>query len=490
MKPLGTITMYNQFIDKETASQVDTIMNQADNYYDFVLRLSEKACLDESPPPLAHLAAVHAWRLSATQAKNILLEKFSEDPLIKSWASPQHKIGFENIVACIDEAINLAKEDWVRIELLCLKTWYARYNMGNDTLWYDPLESAENILQQHSNLECFAALVHTVRSELSFMDRFYDPAYDSQNIGMEYAKKYNDQFQIYQLLWTRASWIKTWDARKALELQEEAYKLAKKFGAPQKIAEAMADMGRISEGLGEYDLALECYQSSVETYGSPEMELYRELIDSPSFCISRVYCELGDGQSGLNWIDSLINLVGSSADEHPYLYAQRGEALVLLNRFQEAAQQLEISQKLSLKSGDEGFMNLCELPTAYLEMARGDPYTAIKTLEPGFEYLSQGPAAIYINRFLIALTRAEIATNLEDTNNEVSEQWLSKLGRHAREKKLPGIIMLHALLKTEYLLAQDLRKEAVDTLKDALMEEHSETAITLYQRVQNKLKEL
>jgi hypothetical protein len=123
-------------------------------------------------------------------------------------------------------------------------------------------------------------------------------------------------------------------------------------------------------------------------------------------------------------------------------------------------------------------------------MARGDPYTAIKTLEPGFEYLSQGPAAIYINRFLIALTRAEIATNLEDTNNEVSEQWLSKLGRHAREKKLPGIIMLHALLKTEYLLAQDLRKEAVDTLKDALMEEHSETAITLYQRVQNKLKEL
>ncbi|MHA1962877.1 MAG: hypothetical protein ACW99U_22030, partial [Candidatus Thorarchaeota archaeon] len=464
MKPLGTITMYYQFIDKDTTSQVDAILKKAENYYDFVLRLSDRACQDESPTPLAHLAAVHAWRLSATQARNILLQKFSDDPLIRAWASPQHKTGSDNIIKYIDEAIDAAKDDWVRIELLCLKTWTARYSMGDETVWNDPIESAEKILQQQSNLECFAALVHTVRSELSFMEKSYERAYDSHNKGMEYAKKYNDQFQSYQLLWTRSSWIKTWDARKALELQEDAYKLAKKFGSPQKIAESMADMGRISESVGEYDLALECYQSSVETYGSPEMELYRELIDSPSFCISRVYCELGDGQSGLNWIDAVIDLVGSTADEHPYLYAQRGEALILLNRFQEAAQQLELCQKHSLKSGDEGFMNLCELPTAYLEMALEDPYTAIKTLERGFEFLSQGPAAIYINRFLIALTRAEIAANLENTSIEASEKWLSKLGRHAREKNLPGIIMLHALLKAEYFLAQNLKEEAVGAL--------------------------
>ncbi|MHA2265828.1 MAG: hypothetical protein ACXAEN_25840, partial [Candidatus Thorarchaeota archaeon] len=379
MKPLGTITMYYQFIDEETAAQVDDIMNQAKDYYDFVMKLSERAYQDEFPTLLAHLAAVHAWRLSATQAKNILLEKFSDDPLIKSWASPQHKIGLESIVGCIDEAIDATKEDWVVIELLCHKAWSTRYNIMDRTLWIESIERAEDILQRQSTLECFAALAHTVRSEASFMVKSYERAYDSHIKGMEYAKKYDDQFQTYQLLWTRSSWIKTWDARKALELQEDAYKLAKKFGSPQKIAEAIADMGRISECLGEYDLAIECYQSSLETFGSPEMELYRELIDSPSFCISRVYCELGDGQSGLNWIDAVINLLGPSADEHPYLYAQRGEALVLLKRFHEAAQQLELCQKLSLKSGDEGFMNLCELPTAYLEMAQGDPHTAIKT---------------------------------------------------------------------------------------------------------------
>ncbi|MFX1367785.1 MAG: tetratricopeptide repeat protein, partial [Promethearchaeota archaeon] len=289
---------------------------------------------------------------------------------------------------------------------------------------------------------------------------------------------------------TRASWVKTWDATKALELQEAAYKLAKEFGSPQRTAEAMADMGRISEVLGEYNLALECYQSSLETFESPEMELYRELIDSPSFCMSRTYCELGDGMSGLEWIDSLINLLGPKADEHPYLYGQRAEALVLLDRLDEAAKQLETCQRLSLKSGDEGYMSLYDLPMAYLEIAEGEPITAIGRLEPGYKFYTTAPAAIYINRFLIALARAEIATNLREIEPDVSEQWLSKLGRHAREKNLPGIFMLHALLKADYLIARGLRSEAIETLSEAVLDEHSDTSNTLYQRIVNKIEDL
>ncbi|MHA1935854.1 MAG: hypothetical protein ACW97A_11275, partial [Candidatus Thorarchaeota archaeon] len=63
-------------------------------------------------------------------------------------------------------------------------------------------------------------------------------------------------------------------------------------------------------------------------------------------------------------------------------------------------------------------------------------------------------------------------------------------GRHAREKNLPGIIMLHALLKAEYFLAQNLKEEAVGALSEALIEEHSDTAMTLYKRVRSKLEEL
>ncbi|MFW9976326.1 MAG: hypothetical protein ACFFDQ_13725 [Candidatus Thorarchaeota archaeon] len=465
-------------------------MSKASNYYDFVMKLCDMACLEDSPSDLTYLAAVHAWRLSANDAKTKLMQRFKDDSIVRSWTAPQHILGTEKLFDGIDEAINTAKDNWLRIELLCLKSWYARYHIADEKLWAEPIDIAEALMEEDSEMDCFAALVYTVRGELSFMDQQNDRGYDSYNKGIELAKKYDDQFQLYQLLWTFSSWIKTWDARRALKLQEEAYKLAKKFGSPQKIAEAMADMGRISEGLGEYDLAIECYQNSIDTYGSPPMEIYREVIDSPTFGLSRIYCELGDGETGLEWIDAAIDFVGPRATELPYLFGQRAEALVILKRFEEATQQLEICRKGALKAGAEGYVALCEIGSGYLELAHGDPLAAIEIFKPGYEFLSTGPAAIYINRFLIALTRAEIAANRAVSPNERSERWMMRLEKNAREKGLPGILMIHALLKSEYLLSQGLVQQAIDVLKESLVEELSDTTKTLYDRIQEKLVEL
>lgn len=62
--------------------------------------------------------------------------------------------------------------------------------------------------------------------------------------------------------------------------------------------------------------------------------------------------------------------------------------------------------------------------------------------------------------------------------------------KHAREKGLHGIIMMHSLLKSEYLLARGLKDEAIDILKDSLGEEFSDTTRTLYERIQEKLIKL
>jgi tetratricopeptide (TPR) repeat protein len=490
MKPLGTITMYFQFLDERTNSLAKDLMSKASNYYDFVVKLSDLACLDDKPSHLTYLAAVHAWRLSASDAKKKLLQRFNDDPIIRSWTAPQHILGIDEMFEVIDEALKQAEETWLRIELLCLKPWYARYHIRGEKFLEEPLFTAEVELTKHSELDCFAALVHTVRSELSFMDQHHDRGYDAHNKGLEMAKKYDDQFQIYQLLWTCSSWIKTWDARRALSLQEKAYRLAKTFGSPQKKAEAMADMGRISEGLGEYDLAIECYNNSLEAYGSPPMELFREVMDTPTFGLSRIYCELGDGESGLEWIDAAFDILGPRAAEIPYLFAQRAEALVILRRLKEAARQLELCHKGALKSGGEGYVALCELSSGYLEIAHGDPLTAIQTMKPGYDFLSAGAAAIYINRFLIALARAEIAVNLAASSSERSEKWMMLLERHARDLNLPGIIMMHALLKSDYLLSQGLKQPAIDVLEEALIDDFSDTTKTLYSRIQEKLEEL
>ena len=154
MKPLGTITMYYPFVDKKISSEIEDIMDEAENYYDFVIRLTDRACLDDTPSHLAYLAAVHAWKLSATVAKTKLLEKFGDHNLIKSWTASQYQVGVDAILQCIEEAIEETKEDWLRIELLCLKVWYARYHIGGEDILYEPLERAESILENQSELNC------------------------------------------------------------------------------------------------------------------------------------------------------------------------------------------------------------------------------------------------------------------------------------------------------------------------------------------------
>ncbi|MFX1481835.1 MAG: tetratricopeptide repeat protein [Promethearchaeota archaeon] len=487
MKPFGTITMYYPFIDKDIVTQIDEIMKISDNYYDFVLKISERACKEENPTHLTYFAAIHAWKLSATVAKLWLLQNFGDHLIIKSFATPLYQMGVNTILDCIEEAIKETEETWLRIELLCLKEWYARYHIGGLELAIEPMERAESIIENHSEFECLGSLVHAVRSDWSFSLAEYDRAYESHNKGMEIAQKYSDQFHRYHLLWIYSSWLKSLEPRKALVIQEDAYKLAKKFGSPQKIAEAMVDMGRISEFLGEYDLAIELYKSGFDTYGSPGMEIYRELLDTPSFGLARVYCELEDGNRALEWIETAIRIVDSALVETPYVYAIRAEALILLKQYQDAAHQLEIGQKIALKSGDVGHMSFFELAIGNLERIQGNPLAAILTLEPGYDHLSQYPAAIYINRFLIALVRAEVEANLKFESGDISEKWMMKLEDHAREKDLPGILMLHALLKSDYLIARGLRKEAIEILSESLNEEFSDTTKTLYERVKEKI---
>jgi len=61
LRPMGTITKYYPFIDEETKSILNSLMDESSSYYDFVQRLCEVVLEKEVPVNLAYLAAVQAW---------------------------------------------------------------------------------------------------------------------------------------------------------------------------------------------------------------------------------------------------------------------------------------------------------------------------------------------------------------------------------------------------------------------------------------------
>ncbi|MFX1273297.1 MAG: hypothetical protein ACFFAX_16565, partial [Promethearchaeota archaeon] len=60
MDPIGTITQYFPFIEDETKAILEEIMQKADDYYDFVLKLGELVLKNDSPIMIVYFAIHHA----------------------------------------------------------------------------------------------------------------------------------------------------------------------------------------------------------------------------------------------------------------------------------------------------------------------------------------------------------------------------------------------------------------------------------------------
>ncbi len=486
MKPLGTITMYYPFLEESLVGKLDAIMARSTNYYDFVLRLGEKAAEEELETDLVYLACVHAWRLSVPRVTMKLNERFGQHPLVAAWTLPLREYGYDLTSAMLDNAIESTNADWIRIELLYLKAWLAMY-VTEVTTTFRIIDIAESVLDKNVQLECFSSSIYSVKHEYSFLRRMNDEAFASYERAMSIASKYDDRYRVYQLLGTHAGYIRTYDLQKAFALVEEAHRLAQSFGSPQKIAESLADYGRVCESSGEYDSAIKCYSDSLDAYGYPEMEWHREPMDSPCYCLSRVYCELGDGKSALEWVQNAFDHAGEGASEMPYLYAQRAEALILESKSEKAMEDIIIGKRLAVRSGRSGNLAMCAIAEGYYEMMQNNADGALSVLSPAFEYLMGGAGSIFANRVLIALVRAEMRANLENYEGETSGPWMDLLERHAVERNLPGIQMLHAILKAEYLASHGLVDSAANTLKDALQTNDSQSVITLRERIQSQL---
>ncbi|MGY5859364.1 MAG: hypothetical protein RTU63_08335 [Candidatus Thorarchaeota archaeon] len=481
MKDLGTITMYYPFIDGDTKDVVEITMNEASSYYDFVIRLSDRVCETETSEILAYLATVHAHRLSAADVMARITQKYNASLKIRAWTPSIRKLSYEEMMSEFEHIIQSIEDDWILAEVYVQRLWNSRYLAPLIESERD-IQLIEEFLQENSNLECFSSNFQTLLCDWNLLRGNLDAANECYKKTMEIAEKYDDQYQISSLISIYTSWSRTYDAQEALTLQEEGYRIAKSFDAPEFIAESKADIGRIFESLGEYDLAIQAYLESLEGYETDPP-------NSPTLCLSRVYCELGDGEKALEWIDRAFEFAGPVAFDTPFLLSQRAEALVLQGHLDEAEEYLDLSHKVSLKSGRTGHLATKGVADGYFELAQGNPLAAIDAMEPCFDHLIQMPVSIYINRLLIALARAENAANASGLA-EISDKWLTKLGQYAEEKKLPGILMIHALLKAESLATQGHTESALSILEKALSLEESPSLRTLIERIQAKMSEL
>ncbi|RDE13587.1 MAG: hypothetical protein C4K47_06245, partial [Candidatus Thorarchaeota archaeon] len=166
MKPLGAITKYYRFIDEESKSILNSLMDESSSYFDLVQRLSNVVLEDEIPVDLAYVAAVQAWWARAEKAMNLIQEKYKDVPCIRPWGyrhatAESDQVKYHNaVVEAIERAMNSSLADWMATELHLLHTFFHWPYHGDIPSCLEPLEKAKSLISADPLLNCFEPLVY------------------------------------------------------------------------------------------------------------------------------------------------------------------------------------------------------------------------------------------------------------------------------------------------------------------------------------------
>ncbi|MHA2303365.1 MAG: hypothetical protein ACXACD_20685 [Candidatus Thorarchaeota archaeon] len=453
MKPMGTITKYYPFIEEETKSILNSLMDESSSYYDFVQRLCNVILKDEVSVNLVYVAAVQAWWCRTEETKSLIQEKYKDVPCIRPWgylhySSQTHQVKYHDaVVEAIEKAMETSLDDWMVTELHLLHTLICAF---------------EGMAKRREGY---------TKDALAIFQR-----------GQELAEVHDDSLYKYMNLSGQARVLMYFNIHDSLARFEELYVLVQDLEVPYLESDMLHDSGVAYETAGEYDLAISSHLEKMNVLGRAGL---------PEPMRARVYATLGYGQQALDLINGYFERFGHP--EVPILYLRKAWALALLNRLEEAEQNLDTAQSLLITYGSEWQLGIYYHVSGVIELARGDFLAALDFLEKAWEVSERIPRDTNQNRALLDLARAEILIDnqsKDSTKVVVPGKWLSKLEKFATERDLPGVRMQTALLKSEFYQNHGQLKDAHATLQDALDITDSLGVATLRKRISDRIQEI
>ncbi|MFW9961874.1 MAG: hypothetical protein ACFFDV_12715 [Candidatus Thorarchaeota archaeon] len=484
LEPIGTITNYFPFLEEETIDVLKAIMEKASDYYDFVVRLGNKACDEDVSIELAYIAALHVYRADEWSLQDRLREKFTDTPEVLVWTFsyliPDTPLNRDKVSEVLSRAIEKNPPDWMLMDLY--------YNIGgwlynNQSELSELVNTLASILNNNPNLACFESYLSNIQSWIHYLEGDGVLSFLVKQRALELAKKVDDFFSVISRTGDLAHMLKDHNALDALEFAEEYNRLGMLSGLPRKMETARHVMGLIHAVRGEYDMAVECQVAAYEV-------CYHDKGPTSNRCAiaSLFSSDIEDGRQALHWANESFRTAGGKGDALMHYAMLR--ALLLLGRLEDTDHHLDKLHKLSLTSANEPDQAQFLYGRGLYELKSGNPRAAIESLEQALSINEQLNSQIGINRCLIALTEAEIQIAGESGEEDTSGPWMVRLESHARKKDYPGIQMHAALLRAEFLVKQGRKEKAHEVLQDALDILDSSTVKTLRTRIQKMLDDL
>ncbi len=198
MEPIGTITNYFPFLEEETVNVLKDVMEQATNYYDFVVRLGHKVCDENVSLEIAYVAALHVRNAREWKLQEKLREKYKNIPEILGWTFPcrnetERAIYYDEFHKVLGRAIERNLPDWMLIDIhFRQEAWFC----GPPSESSEVLRKIRVILDRNPEFVCFESYYHDLKSLIHHEEGDIVISIKERESTLELAKKFDDILSV------------------------------------------------------------------------------------------------------------------------------------------------------------------------------------------------------------------------------------------------------------------------------------------------------
>ncbi|MGY5865121.1 MAG: hypothetical protein RTV41_11015 [Candidatus Thorarchaeota archaeon] len=463
MEPLGTITVYFEFIDEDTRKILESIMTETDNYFDFVNMLTQRVLNTDSSDLVVYFAIHHAAQLLDLKTIDLIGQKYSDIPILQpNICFARHFQGktddYQNIIKAADDVLSIHPDDWLALEMRFMKYEAESFNYPKVVCDTKNLDVIQKLIEGNPLFKFYNTVLYSNLARIANLDGDLEGWNRYNQLALENAREQDDQVRLAYCLIEQAL-ISSGDRALARELLLESLEIMDRLGSTEGYASVLERLSTLEMIRGEFTSSIDNYLKVVSI---------REGLDQEtgimSLMLSSLYNSIGEYESGLDW--------GRMAEEQhkhrpsfvPRAVMSQVWSLVLFDRIAEAELILDTVHETVLKSGRDHNLAWLHFVIGLIEFAKGNPVAATSSLEESlkiFEAVDQTQR--YQNMTLYYLARFEVLQ--ADANTEVLP-YLTLLEDRASSEDLPGILGQALMLKSELALIQNDDSSLLDAIQE------------------------
>jgi hypothetical protein len=472
VKPLGTITMCFPYVDEYVETSLNSLMKEAKNFGDFVNRLCEYVCSEQSSLLLDYFAFYFSFHISEYNLTD-KLEKAGKVPVL---AEPLllivryrrgESISWNEMKHSLVRAFRESPNDWISYHFYLKWRYYAQFNFPECDIEVKSLDIIEEGINENKNFEFFRSYLYRLKAIRYMYDFNPKERIKQLNQALLLAKKYDDQIAVADLLAALVNAVKFSDDKRALDLLESSREISERLNYKYNIGHIHQEMGHIMGMRGEFDFSIKHlseFKKVRESLGLP--------LTTQNILMALYYIQCRRSDKALEYIEDVIESQETIRKLSAMPIIVRGWALAELRRYADARNELVLGKKLATKSGVAWYRYLWyQLAEGNLEKVEGNYDNAITIYEDVLEFMGDNPMPLIQHICYFNLTEIEIERlDIESLNRPIdsSGHWMHLLDEYVEKNDFPGITAQLLILKAKLYKKQGDTDEVRRLLKGVL----------------------